>query len=135
MKVYASKDYVNDALIESMEENKITLLEALKVTTTEIKEYVDQKPTVSYEESQALGAASRTIAKNNVGVYVGTDEPTDALDGDIWIDTDDNESADSGSSLPDFTEDDNGKFLRLVDGVAVWASIDDVYGDAEELSF
>lgn len=114
------------------ENNQITLMEALQITTQEVKEYVDQKPAISYEEPQALGEESRTIAKNNVGVYVGTDEPADALDGDIWIDTDDNEES---NPLPDFTEDDNGKFLRLVNGVAVWASIDDVYGDAEELSF
>lgn len=113
-----------------MEENKITLMEALQITTEEVKGYVDQKPVVSYEEPQVLDVESRTTAKNNVGVYVGADEPVDGLEGDIWIDTDDNDNP-----IPDFTEDDNGKFLRLVDGVIVWASIDDLYGNAEELSF
>ena len=76
----------------------LTVLEALEVTATEVKEYVDEQivetkeyideqPVISYSENQFLDAASRMTAKNNVGVFVGSDEPGNALDGDIWIDT------------------------------------------------
>lgn len=68
----------------------LTFLEALEITTQETKEYIDEQPVISYGETQFLNAASRMTAKNNVGVFVGEDEPADALDGDIWIDTDKN---------------------------------------------
>lgn len=68
----------------------LTILEALEITTQETKEYIDEQPVISYGETQFLNAASRMTAKNNVGVFVGSDEPANALDGDIWIDTDKN---------------------------------------------
>lgn len=114
----------------------LNTLEALQITTTKVKKYVDEKPVVSYEESQTLGVASRTIAKSNIGVYVGADEPTDALDGDIWMDTDDNEGGSGGSSgsskcdLPTVTTDNNGAFLRVVDGKWAVATIENAEGVA-----
>lgn len=74
---------------------KIDMLPALKITTEAIKEYADGKPFVLYGESQNLSARERTIAKNNVGVYVGPEEPTGAVNGDIWFDTDE-----IGSAVP-----------------------------------
>ena len=65
----------------------IDILSALEITTRATKEYVDEQPVVSYGAAQSLDATSRTTAKNNVGVYVGSEEPTDALDGDIWLDS------------------------------------------------
>lgn len=58
--------------------------------------YVDEKfadinvdiSAVSYDEIQDLSLNERTIAKNNIGVYIGSEEPADALDGDIWLDSD-----------------------------------------------
>ena len=70
----------------------LDIMSALKVVVEKVKEYINDKPLISYGNTQALDATSRTIAKNNVGVYVVSDEPVDALDGDIWIDSDDCEA-------------------------------------------
>ena len=67
----------------------LTFLEAIEIATQETKEYIDEQPVISYGETQFLNAASRMTAKNNVGVFVGSDEPANALDGDIWIDPND----------------------------------------------
>lgn len=40
------------------------------------------------------------------------------------------DNMDSGSGLPDYTDADNGKFLRLVDGEPTWVLIED--GDEVE---
>jgi hypothetical protein len=77
----------------------IDILSALEITTNAVKEYVDEQPIVSYGASQYLDALCRETAKNNMGVYVGTDEPIDALDGDIWIDTDQNVGGSINSGL------------------------------------
>lgn len=55
----------------------------------DILEYINNQPVISYANNQNLGKVSRTVAKNNVGVYVSTNEPEGALDGDIWVDPDD----------------------------------------------
>ena len=68
---------------------ELTVLEALEIATIEVKEYIDDKEVISYKENQALNESARTTAKNNVGVYVGENEPYDALDGDIWVSTTD----------------------------------------------
>ena len=72
-----------------MADTKIPLSEALEITTQEIKEYVDDRPAVSYEKSQNLSARNRTVAKNNIGVYICPEEPAGAVNGDVWFDTDD----------------------------------------------
>ena len=64
----------------------INILKAFRVAAREVKEYIDEN-FVSHESEQTLDEASRTTAKNNVGVYVSEAEPVDALDGDIWVDT------------------------------------------------
>ena len=71
-----------------MEDKQIPVLEALELTTKAIKDYTDGQSVVSYGKSQYLSAMDRAIAKNNIGVYVGPDEPTNAVNGDIWCDTD-----------------------------------------------
>ena len=123
---------------------ELTVLEALEVTTIEVREYVDEQPVVSYGEKQNLNKASRMTAKNNLGVYVGPDEPMDALDGDIWVE----EHEDSviafklkkdgawlgeaiqemSDPLPEVTEEDNGSFLRVVNGAWATATIANAEG-------
>lgn len=76
----------------------ITILEALEITTEEVKRYSDNRPVVSYENIQSLDKLSRIIAKNNMGVYVAAEEPGDALDGDIWIDIDEGIGVGTGPS-------------------------------------
>lgn len=52
---------------------------------------------------------------NDFGVYVQAQEPTDAVAGDIWIDTINNPSY-IPPTLPEITETDNGKVLMVVNG-------------------
>ena len=54
----------------------MTILEALRSTTERIKEWA---------ESTFIKGAD--ITADDFGVYVQDNEPTDAIDGDIWIDT------------------------------------------------
>ena len=63
------------------------------------------------------------------GVEIGPDEPTS---GNIWIDTDDEgDPAGDTGLLPGVTTEDNGKFLRVVNGE--WAV--SAVPNAEEASF
>lgn len=52
---------------------------------------------------------------DDFGIYVQAQEPTDAVAGDIWIDTA-NDPSYIPPSLPDITESDNGKVLMVVNG-------------------
>lgn len=52
---------------------------------------------------------------DDFGIYVQTQEPADAVAGDIWIDTA-NDPSYIQPSLPDITESDNGKVLMVVNG-------------------
>ena len=99
-----------------MENTKIPISEAFEITVKAMKEYTDSN-TISYSQAQFLDEDAKTVAKNNVGVYIQEYEPTEAVDGDIWIDTDDD------LVIPGYTENDNGKFLRIVNGVATWAFV------------
>lgn len=99
------------------QENCAADAQAVGSALNKMTEYIDNKQFVSYADHQNLSAMSRAVAKNNVGVYVQHDEPADAVDGDVWIDTDDD------MIIPGYTEDDNGKFLRIVNGVATWVNL------------
>lgn len=70
------------------------------------KKYVDDQHAVSYGASQDLDKASRETAKNNIGVYVGSEEPVGALDGDIWVTDDANVATVSNIHLVDASSDD-----------------------------
>ena len=57
-------------------------------------------------------------------VYTQPEEPIDAEDGALWVDTDEDIEGDAvGGGVPPATTDDNGKFLRVVDGSPAWATI------------
>lgn len=57
-------------------------------------------------------------------VYTQSEEPLDAEDGALWIDTDENSEGEAvGGGVPPATADDNGKFLRVVNGSPAWATI------------
>ena len=55
------------------------------------KDYVEQEiseiPAISFSTKQGLDNVARETAKNNIGIYVSTFEPSDAVIGDIWFDT------------------------------------------------
>lgn len=64
-----------------MEENKITLMEALQVVTEEMKEYVDNNATdvdgaVVYNKSQNLTDPEKAQARENIGAPSISDIPT-----------------------------------------------------------
>lgn len=52
---------------------------------------------------------------NTSGVYVQDTEPSDAIEGDIWVDTAHDPSF-IVPSIPEITSADNGKVLMVVDG-------------------
>ena len=52
---------------------------------------------------------------DDFGIYVQAQEPTDAVAGDIWIDTA-NDPSYIPPALPEITEADNGKVLMVVNG-------------------
>ena len=59
-------------------------------------------------------------------IYVQDEEPTDAEEGALWLDTDE-EGYVGGitviQGLPDYTAEDEGKVLRIVNGVPAWVTI------------
>ena len=54
----------------------LSFLEALKVTTEEVKEYVDGKSAVSYGERQTLTDAEKEQARSNIGAPAVSDIET-----------------------------------------------------------
>lgn len=52
---------------------------------------------------------------DDFGIYVQASEPTNAIAGDIWIDTA-NDPSYTAPALPEVTEADNGKVLMVVNG-------------------
>lgn len=58
-----------------------------------------------------------TLTADDVGVYVQSEEPVNAVEGDIWVDTDAESHHDDAAKLPYVTPSDRGKFLRVsIDG-------------------
>ena len=55
------------------------------------------------------------------GIYTQDTEPTEAVDGDIWLDTSSDASFNS-PKLPDVSAADNGKVLMVVNGR--WQAVD-----------
>lgn len=80
-----------------MEDKQIPVSEALELTTKAIKEYVDEN-TISCDEVQFLGKRAKSIAKNNVGIYVQSAEPTESVDGDIWVDPSESGTSDDSDN-------------------------------------
>lgn len=66
---------------------------------------------VSTQISTALDQATA----DDFGIYVQASEPTNAVDGDIWVDTE-NDPSYIVPTLPQITEADNGKVLMVVNG-------------------
>lgn len=65
--------------------------------------------------SKAVLEAIDAITADDIGIYVQAQEPTDAVSGDIWIDTT-NDPSYIPPALPEITEADNGKVLMVVNG-------------------
>ena len=65
--------------------------------------------------SEQISSAIDEATANDFGIYVQAQEPTDAVAGDIWIDTA-NDPAYTAPALPEVTEADNGKVIMVVNG-------------------
>lgn len=65
--------------------------------------------------SKAVMDAIDSVTADDLGIYVQPNEPTDAVPGDIWIDTI-NDPSYIPTELPEITEADNGKVLMVVNG-------------------
>lgn len=72
--------------------------------------------------AQNLIVNGNEVGANNLGVYVQDIEPTNAVAGDIWIDTISDPSFIS-PSIPEITEADNGKVLMVVNGTLQLVSL------------
>ena len=56
-------------------------------------------------------------------VGYGINLPADGKEGQVFFLQDDSSSSGTGSNIPTPTEEDNGKFLRVVNGQPKWVSI------------
>lgn len=68
----------------------------------------------------AITTATDNITADDLGVYVQDTEPTDAADGDIWVDTA-NDPSFIMPTVPEVTAADNGKVLMVVNGT--WQAV------------
>lgn len=75
---------------------------------------IDQKIGESSVETQIKEAFEEATA-DDFGIYVQASEPTQAVAGDIWIDTSKDPSF-IAPTLPEVTQADNGKVLMVVNG-------------------
>ena len=63
----------------------------------------------------AVKTQINNLDADDFGIYVQASVPTNAVDGDIWIDTA-NDPSYIVPTLPQITEEDNGKVLMVVNG-------------------
>ena len=86
------------------------------------------KAKTSADAAQERADSAYNLADGLTGVYVQDTEPTDAIDGDIWVDTAHDPSF-LAPNLPTGTTADNGKVLMVVNGR--WQAVDlSLYIDA-----
>lgn len=67
------------------------------------------------EVSAQISSAIDEATADDFGIYVQAQEPTDAVAGDIWIDTA-NDPSYIPPTIPEITSADNGKVLIVVNG-------------------
>lgn len=72
--------------------------------------------------SEQISSAINEATADDFGIYVQAQEPTDAVAGDIWIDTA-NDPSYIPPTLPEITEADNGKVPMVVNGKLQLVSI------------
>lgn len=111
---YSTIEYVDEA-IASISVPDITSLateEYVNSTIEEAKADAATKDVVVLAEAQAY-VDNKTA--DDFGIFVQTQEPADAVPGDIWIDTA-NDPTYIPPTIPTITEADNGKVLMVVNG-------------------
>lgn len=65
--------------------------------------------------SEQISTAINKATADDFGIYVQSQEPADAIAGDIWVDTA-NDPSYIPPTIPETTESDNGKVLMVVNG-------------------
>ena len=65
--------------------------------------------------SEQISSAFEEATADDFGIYVQATEPTNAVAGDIWIDTA-NDPSFIVPTIPEVTQTDNGKVLMVVNG-------------------
>jgi len=78
---------------------------------------------LSTKKLQLLGQLGEKIYKQN-------EEPTNPVEGSLWIDMDEEGGGGSGGkcSMPEITAETEGAFLCVVNGEATWQVIPDAEG-------
>ena len=150
-KIYASQDYVSEALANKISYNEQTLTSEQQEQVRKNIGALSSNITINGKEL----TTNTTLIANDFGVYVQSEEPTDAIDGDIWVDVDakshldpeiviDSTLTKSGqaadakvvgdaiAAIPTVTSSDNGKFLR-VSAEGKWVA--QTVLNAEEVAF
>ena len=61
-------------------------------------------------------------------IYQQDEEPEDAEVGALWVDTDEN-STEVGMGLPDYSEENENSFLRIINGKPTWVNIPTARGN------
>jgi molecular chaperone DnaK (HSP70) len=102
-------DAIEDAKTEALNSDVVVLAEAQK--NIDAVSALVGDTSVSDQISTALDEATAS----DFGIYVQAQEPTNAVAGDIWIDTA-NDPTYIPPTIPEITEADNGKVLMVVNG-------------------
>ena len=112
VKVGNGKDNVNALpfIDESLKETLVGLIEDVDDKVDAVSSLVGGK-----EVSEQISDAIDEATADDFGVYVQANEPTNAVAGDIWIDTI-NDPSYIAPTLPAVTQADNGKVLMVVNG-------------------
>lgn len=85
------------------------------------------------QEGELNRVAIADLKISSSEIYKQDEEPIDAPEGALWIDTDEKSGSNGsgGDSMPDISDAPEGAFLRVVNGVATWS----ILPCAEEASF
>lgn len=104
------------------------MVKTLNLTAVEKISVYDDNTNIIVEQDGELNRFAITDLKVSE-IYKQNEEPIDAPDGALWIDID--EEGNSENGLPEVSTQDNGKFLKVVNGA--WAAVS--VPNAEEASF
>lgn len=79
-------------------------------------------------EWQSISGGSATDMTEKI--YKQNEEPADAPDGSLWVDTDEEGGGNFGGkcSVPEITAEAEGAFLCVINGEAKWQVIPDAEG-------
>ena len=133
-------------LAERCYEQMFSYCISIKLSTTQTDEYVQEYRIPSFENGTTATGALSSMFSNTNGTFTGTPviNTTYYLSSDNIVIRDTDISTLNGyvgsminnaivgvNAVPSTTTDDNGKFLRVVNGVATWQTIQ----NAEEVTF